>query len=370
VRVAYVHHTLSLNGYSRSRAASVVLGVCLFHRNVRGWNDIGYDFLVDRYGRVFEGRAGGMDAPVIGAQAGGFNSESTGVSMIGNYTSSAPPKAAMDALARLLAWKLGLHGVPAIGKTQVTSAGGPSTGYRAGTQVTVNRISGHRDVDLTACPGAALYARLPALRRTVARLEGPISQIAVTPTFQRSQYGAGVPLSGRLVVPAGLSAQGAPIELRRYDGFTDTTVATTTAAADGSWTALLPPVPGNAAVRAVFPGDIYRPGTVSGTAYVGVVPHVGLTASATAIFAGGSVTAQGSVAPARSRVTLVAYLQRPDGSQRQAVTRTARVVNGSFSAALHLKSAGSYRVVARVAADAASASGRSPAVTVAVWPTA
>ena len=55
-RVAYVHHTVSLNSYSASRAASVVLGVCLFHRNARGWNDIGYDFLVDRYGRTFEGR--------------------------------------------------------------------------------------------------------------------------------------------------------------------------------------------------------------------------------------------------------------------------------------------------------------------------
>src|SRR3954447_3740509 len=139
VKVAYVHHTLSLNGYSRSRAASVVLGVCLFHRNSRGWNDIGYDFLIDRYGTVFEGRAGGIDAPVIGAQAGGFNTESTGVSMIGTFTRSAPPKVAMDSLARLLAWKLGLHGVPAIGKTQVTSASGPDTRFRAGTRVTVNR---------------------------------------------------------------------------------------------------------------------------------------------------------------------------------------------------------------------------------------
>ena len=370
VRVAYVHHTVSLNGYSRSRAASVVLGVCLFHRNARGWNDIGYDFLVDRYGRAFEGRAGGIDAAVIGAQAGGFNSESTGVSMIGNFTRVAPPRAAMDTLAKLLAWKLGLHGVPAIGRTQVTSAGGPSTGYRAGTRVTVNRISGHRDVDRTTCPGAALYRRLPALRRAVARLEGPIAQLTVTPVSQRSQYGAGVPLSGALSMPAGVSPGGAGIEVRRHEAFADTTVATATTAADGSWSALLPPVPGNAAVRAVFAGDGVRPGTVSGTAYVGVVPRVDLSASAPSIAAGATVTAGGSVTPRKARVTLSAYLQRPDGTQRRAATRTVRVVRGSFRAALRLRSAGSYRLVARVGADRTSASGRSPAVAVDVAPAA
>jgi hypothetical protein len=370
VRVAYVHHTLSLNGYSRSRAASVVLGVCLFHRNARGWNDIGYDFLVDRYGRAFEGRAGGVDAPVIGAQAGGFNSESTGVSVIGNFTRSAPPAAAMDTLARLLAWKLGLHGVPAIGKTRVTSLGGPSTGYRAGTRVTVNRISGHRDVDLTACPGAALYRRLPALRRTVAALEGPISELTVAPVSQRTQYGSGLSLGGTLTVPGGQSPDGAQIEVRRHEGFADTTLATATAGPDGSWSTLVPPVPANSSLSAVFAGDGGRPGIVSNTAYAAVVPRVDLAASTSTLAAGNYVTASGSVAPSKGRVTISAYLQRPDGSQRRTARRTVRVVDGRFKAALRLRSAGSYRLVARVAADGASLAGRSPAVPVEATPAA
>ncbi len=361
VKVAYVHHTLSLNGYSRSRAASVVLGVCLFHRNSRGWNDIGYDFLIDRYGTVFEGRAGGIDAPVIGAQAGGFNSESTGVSMIGTFTRSAPPRAAMDSLARLLAWKLGLHGVPAIGRTQVTSSGGPDTRFRAGTRVTVNRISGHRDVDATECPGNALYRRLPWLRRQVARLEGPISQLTVSPIVQGSTYGSMVPLSGRLVLPDGANPDGAPIELRRFAKFQDTAVATTTAGPDGSWSALLPPLPGTSAVRAVFTGDPGRPGTVSDTSYVGVDPVVSLTAQSSGL----TVIASGTVAPSKRRVTVTAYL-----GSRSVAKRTLRVRRGSFRGGIRLKKAGSYRLVARVGADDRSASGRSGAIAVQAAPAA
>ena len=171
IQLAFVHHTVSVNNYSKAQSPGIVLGICLFHRDGNGWNDMGYNFLVDRYGQVFEGRQGGIDQPVVGAQAGGFNTPSTGVSMIGNFSNSVPPKPAMDALARLLAWKLSIHGVPATGKTTVTSAGGSSTGYPAGRRITLNRVSGHRDADLTECPGQALYERLPALRKQVAKLE-------------------------------------------------------------------------------------------------------------------------------------------------------------------------------------------------------
>jgi hypothetical protein len=127
VDMAFVHHTESLNGYTRSDSPSIVLGICLFHRNVNDWNDIGYDFLVDRYGHVFEGRAGGIDAPVIGAQAGGFNVTSTGVAAIGDFRYRRFSAAGMSSLAQVLAWKLSLHGVPAEGTVTVTSAGGVFT---------------------------------------------------------------------------------------------------------------------------------------------------------------------------------------------------------------------------------------------------
>jgi hypothetical protein len=273
VQMGFVHHTVSLNGYSRSQAASVVLGVCLFHRNGRGWDDIGYNFLVDRFGRVFEGRAGGIDQPVQGAQAGGFNHGSTGVSLIGNFTSRRPSRAAMSALAKLLAWKLGLHGVPATGTTTVVSAGGPSTSYRAGRPVKLRRISGHRDADLTACPGAALYRLLPSLRRRVAALEGPVSALAFTPWADRVVPGEPFGVSGTLTLPDGVPGAGQPIEIRALAGGRENVVATATTGPDGAFIATVPSLTRTSVLRAVFAGGgDARPGVVSPVAYVIVAP--------------------------------------------------------------------------------------------------
>src|SRR5205814_6559659 len=111
--VAFVHHTVGANYYTRGQSAAIVRAICLFHRNVHGWNDIGYNFVVDRYGQVFEGRAGGIDEPLAGWQGGGYNLLSTGVALLGTFSYTSPGSAAMDALSHLLAWKLSLHGIEA-----------------------------------------------------------------------------------------------------------------------------------------------------------------------------------------------------------------------------------------------------------------
>lgn len=178
VELAFVHHTENPNGYGVAQVPSMLRAIFVFHRDVNGWNDIGYNFVVDLFGRVFEARAGGIDEPVVGAHAGGYNLASTGVAVLGSFTGTPISGAARSALQRLLAWKLALHGTASQGRVvvRVNPAGASYSKYRAGARVSLPRIAGHRDADSTDCPGDALYAQLPAVRRTVARLSGdPLS---------------------------------------------------------------------------------------------------------------------------------------------------------------------------------------------------
>lgn len=165
VRMAFVHHTVNSNSYSPEEADDLIRGIYAFHTQSRGWEDIGYNFIVDRFGRVYEGRAGGIDRAVIGAHAEGFNTGSTGVAVLGNYDGVEPPAAVNDALRRLLAWKLDVSHVDPQGTATVVSRGSPR--FAAGTSVTLPAIAGHRDTGLTGCPGDRLYASLPRLRAAV-----------------------------------------------------------------------------------------------------------------------------------------------------------------------------------------------------------
>lgn len=173
VRAAVIHHTVNANDYTKAEAAGIVLGICRFHVNGNGWNDIGYQALVDRFGRLYEGRAGGMGAAVVGAQAQGFNSETTAIASIGTNTSVKLNRKARAAAIRYLAWKLARHGaVPATGTTQLTSGGGSESRWRSGKVITVPRVIGHRDLGLTECPGDRLYAQINSIRKGVQKRIG------------------------------------------------------------------------------------------------------------------------------------------------------------------------------------------------------
>ena len=126
--------------------------------------------MIDAFGRIWEGRAGGIDMAVLGAQAGGYNAHSMGVAMLGDFMNVVPSRAAINAVEHLLAWKLSLHGVPAIGRATVVvdPADAFYTPFAPGAHVSLPRIAGHRDGDTTDCPGNALYRRLRSIRPRVA----------------------------------------------------------------------------------------------------------------------------------------------------------------------------------------------------------
>ncbi len=171
VHFAVVHHTAGSNDYTEAQSAAIVRGIELYHVQGNGWNDIGYNFLVDKYGQIFEGRYGGIDRPVVGAHAQGFNTGSVGIAVLGDYSSSTISDAARKALVELLAWRLDVAHVDPLSTLTWISGGNPR--FPAGIPVFLRAISGHRDTNFTDCPGTAFYQQLPEIAREVALTGAP-----------------------------------------------------------------------------------------------------------------------------------------------------------------------------------------------------
>ena len=158
-KMVFVHHTVNSNDYTRAESAAIVRGIYAYHTQSRGWCDIGYNFLVDRYGTIYEGRAGGIRKSVRGAHAGDYNVDTTGVSLIGSFETTTPTRAMKGGLVSLIAWRLGTAYRGAYGGAMVE-------GKHFG------RIAGHRDAMSTACPGQRVYDWLPRLRERVGQRLG------------------------------------------------------------------------------------------------------------------------------------------------------------------------------------------------------
>lgn len=172
VVAVFIHHTDSPNGYACADAPRIIRALYSGQTGARSWDDIGYNFVVDRCGTVYEGRAGGADRPVTGAHALGFNHRTAGIAALGTFTAGiAVPRAMTDAIAALTAWKLGLADVDPRSRVTLVSSSSHSR-YPSGTTATFPAVAGHNDGYMTTCPGAALTARLPAIRETAARLQG------------------------------------------------------------------------------------------------------------------------------------------------------------------------------------------------------
>lgn len=156
VHAGFVHHTVNANDYTRAEVPGMIRSIYAYHTRTRGWSDIGYNFLIDRFGRIWEGRYGGVDRPVVGAHTLNYNDYAFAAAAIGNFETAAPSSALLSAYGTLFAWKLSLHGVdPA------------STSQRVGKR-DFPAVNGHRDAAATACPGKNLYAKLASIRTLAA----------------------------------------------------------------------------------------------------------------------------------------------------------------------------------------------------------
>jgi uncharacterized protein with LGFP repeats len=167
LKQVHVHHTVTGNDYARRDVPGLIRGMYRYHTHDLGWSDIGYNFLVDRFGQTWLGRAGGAARRVRGAHTLGFNNTSTGIAVIGNFEGHAPPDAVRRAIVRLAAWKLDRNGRDPEGQVWVRSQG--SDLYRDGERVRLPVIDGHRDTNQTACPGQDLYDLLPSIRHRAQR---------------------------------------------------------------------------------------------------------------------------------------------------------------------------------------------------------
>ncbi|MFR9752741.1 N-acetylmuramoyl-L-alanine amidase [Nocardia sp. 004] len=167
-----VHHTAGSNNYGRSESAGIVRAIYAYHARTLGWCDIGYHALVDRYGQIFEGRFGGLTLPVQGAHAGGFNENTSGIALMGNYESQQPTNEAINALGTIAGWRAKVAALDPKGYTTMYSEGTSYTPYARGTAVQLPIIFAHRDVGNTDCPGDAAYALMDRIRDIAAGAPG------------------------------------------------------------------------------------------------------------------------------------------------------------------------------------------------------
>ncbi|MGW1874762.1 N-acetylmuramoyl-L-alanine amidase [Streptomyces sp. NPDC001975] len=250
VKAVFVHHTDGTNDYTCSESPAIIRGIYAYHTQTEHWNDIGYNFLVDKCGTIFEGRKGGVGLPVLGAHTYGWNREAAGIAVLGDYTTAGATDAALASIARLAAWKLGQYGAdPATtvkltaGATQTNFFG---TTFTAGTSYTFNRISGHRDGYNTQCPGNSLYPQLPTIR---AWASGPVQGLKLTSLSGASLSGSTYYTKGAITAKWSTTTPGSLIS--KFELLVDGKVAATASGTAASAGATLAAGSHSVAVRAV-----------------------------------------------------------------------------------------------------------------------
>jgi len=146
------HHTAGRKTSTLQESLKEVRFIQDFHQNGRGWNDVGYHFLVDSAGRIFQGRP----ENVVGAHVGGKNKDNVGVSFLGNYH---PPVSHQPTAAQLAA-------VRDLGKW-----------LRTEYQVDLALYKGHRDLGATSCPGDLVYGWMDRVRDSFDKAQAALSRL-------------------------------------------------------------------------------------------------------------------------------------------------------------------------------------------------
>lgn len=365
VRAAFVHHSAGNSSYTREESKDVLLAYCRYHRNTNRWNDLGYNFAVDRYGQVFEGRAGGIDRAIVGAHAQGWNAQSTGIVVLGTYSSARISSAAMGALARLIAWKLAMHGVRPDETVVLRSAGGEANRYRRGRRVRFWTVSGHRDGDHTECPGDALYAQLPELRSRAARFDFPLA----TPPGQGPALEAGraaVAYGGQVELRGQALSGGARVRIER-DGGGWRRLATVESAADGSFSVTV-------RARSTHRYRAVQNGQSGPEVRVQVRPRLAtllrgasrVEGTSYRVRRGARLRFSARVTPMKRRIVVRAERQIAADAWRTAVREVVRTRRGRAQTTIRLTRPGIYRIRALSFGDTRHASGRSHVRTVEV----
>ena len=360
IKAAVVHNTATSNSYTAAQSPAVMRSMYAYHTQTLGWCDIGYQFVVDKFGTIFEGRYGGVDKAVLGAHTGGFNSYTFGVSSIGNHDQVAPTAAALTSIEKVIAWKFSMYGIDPHGKVALTSNGGSATKWPKGTVVNANTISGHRDFSTKSCPGNLAYPLLGQIRDGVAsRLQGV--SLSLASSTRSLTYGSSVALSGVLTD----ASTGQPLASRRIalgyraagtSAWTQLPAATT--AADGTYQSLPDRPRVNTEYIARFPGEgtKYRP-LLSSIRPVSVKPVVTSAISSTVVKGGTPVLVTGSVTPAHSGQQVVRQAYVNGAWQTWATATLSSTGAYTFVIKTSTPQSYTYRVLKKADADHAAAAG-------------
>jgi N-acetylmuramoyl-L-alanine amidase-like protein len=157
VRFLLVHHSASPNHYRVNEVPRYIRSFYALHTGSRGWPDVAYNFLVDRFGGIWEGRSGSIQQPVMGDATGGSQGFAVLCCFIGDHRDVAPTPEAQRSMVGLLGWLADTYGIATAPGSTTTFVSRGSSRWPAGTQVSTPTIAGHRDMSATVCPGDAAY---------------------------------------------------------------------------------------------------------------------------------------------------------------------------------------------------------------------